>query len=85
MLSYGLEYLWCSRNQKYCSIALLLPEIVIMDDSTRNRCITEQNNISALSEEQPSTSASSNSAVTESAKRQKLSRKIHIGQCYILL
>lgn len=50
-----------------------------MDDSTRNKYEREQNDILALSDEQPSTSANSNPAVNESAKKQKLSRKVHIG------
>uniref|UniRef100_A0A0R3RI90 DBR1 domain-containing protein n=1 Tax=Elaeophora elaphi TaxID=1147741 RepID=A0A0R3RI90_9BILA len=51
-----------------------------MSDSIRTECKTEQNNdISAISEEQPSTSASPSLPVTESAKRQKLSRKVHIA------
>lgn len=56
---------------------------MVMDDSTRNKCISEQNDVPTLSEEQPSTSASSDSAVTEFTKRQKLSRKVHIGQYYV--
>ncbi|CAG9529640.1 unnamed protein product [Cercopithifilaria johnstoni] len=52
---------------------------MIMDDNIRNICKKEQNDISALSEEQPSTSASSNSAITESVKQQERSRKIHIA------
>ncbi|VIO95582.1 Zinc finger, C2H2 type family protein [Brugia malayi] len=51
-----------------------------MDDSMGNEgneC--KQNDNWASSEEQPSTSANSNSSVAESVKRQKLSRKIHIA------
>ncbi|EJD76242.1 hypothetical protein LOAG_16772 [Loa loa] len=70
---------WCSDRDVYAlaEIILLLSERVIMNDSTRNKCKSEQNDISALFEEQPSTSASS--TVTESTKRQKLSRKVHIA------
>ncbi|KAK6105243.1 hypothetical protein QQG55_19480 [Brugia pahangi] len=51
-----------------------------MDDSMGNEGNEyKQNDNWASSEEQPSTSANSNSSVAESVKRQKLSRKIHIA------
>uniref|UniRef100_A0A8R1XV41 DBR1 domain-containing protein n=1 Tax=Onchocerca volvulus TaxID=6282 RepID=A0A8R1XV41_ONCVO len=50
-----------------------------MADCTKNEYKSEQNDIAALSQEQPSTSTNSDLTVAETAKRQKLSRKVHIA------
>ncbi|KAL3997568.1 Lariat debranching enzyme C-terminal domain family protein [Acanthocheilonema viteae] len=82
-ITYNVVFLVCSCwgviGLGSIQITLLLSETVIMDSSTINKCKTEQNDSSVYSEEQPSTSASSDSALAGSAKRQKLNRKIRVA------